>query len=149
MAAIHALGEAGPNAIQEACQTLSKGTVKNTVSKLRSAGIVEDTGDIEPGGGKVVRLADSSRDPDRNRHRTFKGDDDDYDLSETADTSTVAGLFADPPKWLPKQLEVYRKNPERHFEQLCNTVAAVVLGDPLRGEEMRDEVEKVLGEDQQ
>jgi hypothetical protein len=54
LAAINALGEAGPNAIQETCGTLTKGTVKNAVSKLRSADIVQDTGDTEPGGGKVV-----------------------------------------------------------------------------------------------
>jgi AAA domain len=57
LAAIIALGKAGPNAIQETCVTLTKGTVKNEVSKLRSAGIVQDTGEIEPGGGKVVTVA--------------------------------------------------------------------------------------------
>jgi hypothetical protein len=57
LAAINALGEAGPNAIQETCGTLTKGTVKNEVSKLPSAGIVQDTGEIEPGGGKVVTVA--------------------------------------------------------------------------------------------
>ncbi len=57
LAAINALGKAGPNAIQETCVTLTKGTVKNVVSKLRSAGIVQDTGEIEPGGGKIVTVA--------------------------------------------------------------------------------------------
>ena len=147
LAAIRALGEAGPNAIHEACgATLSKGTVKNEVTKLRSSGVVEDTGEIEPGGGKVVRIANQGRDQDRHRHRTFKGDDDDDDSSEPADTSTVAGLFANPPDWLPKQIEVYRKDPARHLKPLCATVAAVILGDGLRGDEVRDEVERILAE---
>jgi hypothetical protein len=147
LAALRALGEAGPNAIHEACGgTLSKGTVKNEVTKLRSSGVVEDTGEIEPGGGKVVRIADQGRDPDRHSHRTFKGDDDDDDSSEPADTSTVAGLFANPPDWLPKQIEVYRKDPARHLKPLCATVAAVILGDGLRGDEVRDEVERIIAE---
>ena len=150
LAAIRALGEAGPNAIHEACgATLSKGTVKNEVTKLRISGVVEDTGEIEPGGGKVVRIADLGRDPDRHRHRTFKGDDDDDDSSQPADTSTVAGLFANPPDWLPKQLEVYRKDPARHLKPLCATVAAEVLGDGLRGDEVREEVERILQQDAQ
>jgi hypothetical protein len=146
IAAIRALGEAGPNAIQEACGTLTKGTVKNIVSKLRSTGIVENTGEIEPGGGKVVRLVEPGLDPDRLRHRTFKGDDDDDDSSGPSDTSTVAGLFADPPGWLVTQLEVYRKDPVRHLDPLCAVVAAEVLGDGLRGDEVREEVERILEE---
>lgn len=146
-AAIRALGEAGPNAIHEACGgTLSKGTIKNEISKLRSSSVVEDTGDIEPGGGKVVRFVDSGRGQDRHRHRTFKGDDDDDDSSEPVDTSTVAGLFANPPDWLPKQIEIYRKDPERHLGPLCATVAAVVLGDSLRADEVREEVVRILEE---
>jgi hypothetical protein len=147
LAAIRALNKAGPNAIQEACGTLTKGTVKNILSKLRSTGVVENTGEIEPGGGKVVRLADPGGDPDRHRHRPFKGDDDDDDPPETTDTSTVAGLFANPPDWLNSQLKVYRENPAKHIKPLCAAVAAVVLGDGVRGEEVREEVEKALGEE--
>jgi hypothetical protein len=61
-----------------------------------------------------------------------------------AQTTSVSELFADPPAWLPGQLKVYRENPTRHLEPLCNTVAAVVLGDPLRGGEVREQVEKEL-----
>jgi len=43
-----------------------------------------------------------------------------------------------------KQLEVYRKDPERHLGPLCATVAAVVLGDSLRADEVREEVEREL-----
>jgi hypothetical protein len=53
-------------------------------------------------------------------------------------------LFANPPGWLPKQLEVYREYAERHLDPLCATVAAVVLGDELRGDEVRGEVEREL-----
>jgi hypothetical protein len=62
---------------------------------------------------------------------------------------TVAELFANPPGWLPNQLKVYRQNPKRHFRPLCNTVAAVILEDPTRGEEVAEEVERELGEDTQ
>jgi hypothetical protein len=58
--------------------------------------------------------------------------------------ATVAELFANPPLWLPQQLEVYRENPERHIEPLCLAVAAVVLGDGLRWEEVREDVEREL-----
>ena len=149
VAAIRALGEAGPNAIQEACGTLTKGTVKNIVSKLRSTGVVEDTGEMEPGGGKVVRLVEPGLDPDRNRHRTFKGDDYDDDLLNPPDTSTVAGLFANPPNWLVTQLEVFREDPAKHLKPLCAAVAAVVLGDSVRGDEVREEVERILEEGEQ
>jgi hypothetical protein len=67
--------------------------------------------------------------------------------TDIGDTSTVADLFANPPGWLPTQLEKYRENPQLHFEPLCNTVAAVVLGDSLRGNEVREEVERILEED--
>jgi hypothetical protein len=62
---------------------------------------------------------------------------------------TVADFFADPPEWLLKQLEVYRKDPTRHLKPLCATVAAVVLGDGLRGDDVRAEVQRILGEDTQ
>jgi len=55
---------------------------------------------------------------------------------------SVAEFFATPPEWLPKQLAIYRQDPDRHFRPLCSTVAAVVLGDPLRGEEVAEEVRK-------
>ena len=56
----------------------------------------------------------------------------------------MAEFFANPPQWLPTQLEKYRENPERHFKPLCNTVAAEVLCDPLRGGEVREQVEREL-----
>jgi hypothetical protein len=60
------------------------------------------------------------------------------------DTSTVAGLFANPPDWLPQQLEVYRENPARHLKPLCAAVAAAVLGDDARASEVQEEVEREL-----
>jgi hypothetical protein len=58
----------------------------------------------------------------------------------------VADFFADPPDWLPKQIEVYRKDPARHLKPLCATVAAVVLEDGARADEVREEVERILEE---
>jgi hypothetical protein len=57
---------------------------------------------------------------------------------------TVSSLFASPPEWLPKQLEKYREDPQKHIGPLCTAVAAMVLGDGLRAEEVREEVERKL-----
>ncbi len=115
LAAIRALGEAGPNAIQEACGTLTKGTVKNAVSQLRRTGAVEDTGDSEPGGGRVVTVVE----PDRNRHRTFKGDGDDYDSLLSIERAVEAMRDGNAPRMA---LENYRKG-----VQDFNTVVKSVL----------------------
>src|SRR5215211_4437821 len=106
----------------------SEGTIRNKLSELRTDGLITDDGKRPV----TYNLVSSS--PVHTR-----GDDGD-------DTSnpTVAGFFANPPEWLPKQLKVYREDPDRHFEPLCNTIAAEVLGDPLRGDEVREEVEKAL-----
>jgi len=63
---------------------------------------------------------------------------------DTTSYASVADLFANPPEWLPKQLEVYRKTPEKHINPLCAAVAAVVLEDGMRGDEVRDDVERAL-----
>jgi len=76
------------------------------------------------------------------RHRPIKGST----AGATPDTRTVAGLFAHPPEWLVRQLEVYREDPDRHLRPLCAAVAAVVLGDGVRGDEVREEVEQAFKE---
>src|SRR5215212_4734789 len=58
--------------------------------------------------------------------------------------ATVAEFFAAPPFWLSQQLEVYHQDPERHFEPLCTAVAAVILKDGLRWEEVARDVEREL-----
>jgi P4 family phage/plasmid primase-like protien len=63
--------------------------------------------------------------------------------------TTVDEFFGTPPSWLPDQLKIYRANPKRHIGPLCAAVAAVVLGDGLRGDEVRAEVERILAEDTQ
>jgi putative DNA primase/helicase len=57
---------------------------------------------------------------------------------------SVEALFADPPEWLLMQLNHYRQNPEKHIKPLCTAVAALVLGDGLRNDEVREEVERQL-----
>jgi hypothetical protein len=111
--------------------------VKNKITALKKAGRVETTEEIR-GQMERVRLVAP-------RHRPIKGSA----ASATHDKSTVAGLFADPPEWLVRQLKVYRKDPDRHLQPLCATVAAVVLGDGVRGDEVRGELEKVLEDDGQ
>jgi DNA-binding transcriptional ArsR family regulator len=111
----------------------SEGTIRNKLSELRSDGLITDDGKRPV----TYHLVSSSP--------VHPMGDDSDDNSPT----TVSGLFANPPDWLPKQLEVYRENPNRHFKNLCNTVAAAVLGDSLRGGEVRDEVKRILEEDAQ
>jgi hypothetical protein len=62
----------------------------------------------------------------------------------TEKPATVADLFANPPDWLTTQLGVYRQDPDRHFKPLCSVVAAAVLGDNLRGEEVVEEVGRLV-----
>ena len=131
--------EDGPAYPDEIAETtgLVRGTVKNKITALKKAGRAEITGEIRSQMEQVRLVAP--------RHRPIKGSA----VSATPDKSTVAGLFASPPDWLVTQLGVYRDNPERHLVPLCAVVAAEVLGDGLRGDEVREEVEKALEEDGQ
>ena len=106
------------------------GTIRNKLSELKSEGVVIDAG--YRGREKLYSLLSSSPNPYRE-----STDDDNEPM-------TVAGLFANPPDWLPKQLKVYRENPARHLEPLCAAVAAVVLGDDARASEVQEEVEREL-----
>jgi hypothetical protein len=111
----------------------------------------------------VTRKAAAKRDDKYNHHQDPLGNTDDDYISEGAQTgisgskqaqaeeaelqetpATVAGVFANPPSWLPGQLKVYRQNPGLHFKPLCVAVAAAVFGDGLRWEEVREEVRKEL-----
>jgi hypothetical protein len=108
------------------------GTIRNKISELKGEEVIADAG--YRGREKLYSLLSSSQNPYRE-----SGDDDNK-------PTTVADFFADPPEWLPKQLEVYRKDPARHLKPLCATVAAEVLGDSLRADEVREEVERILEE---
>jgi RecA-family ATPase len=108
----------------------SEGTIRNKLSELRSDGLITDDG------RRPVTYHLVSSSPAHPR-----GDDSD-------DTShpTVSSLLANPPAWLVTQLGVYRTNPAQHLGPLCAAVAAVVLGDGARGDEVREEVERILEE---
>jgi DNA-binding transcriptional ArsR family regulator len=106
----------------------SEGTVRNKLSELRNAGLITDDG-RRPA---TYQLVSSS--PVHPR-----GSDDDDTRKPT-----VAGLFADPPEWLKKQLVVFADDPDRHLRPLCGAVAAAVLGDAGRAPEVSAEVEEAL-----
>ena len=128
--------EDGPAYPDEIVETtgLARGTVKNKITALKKAGRVETTGEIRDQMQRVQLVAPW--------HRPLKGSA----AGATPEKSTVVGLFADPPEWLDRQLEVYREDPDRHLRPLCSAVAAVVLGDGVLWEEVREEVERVLEE---
>jgi hypothetical protein len=127
--------EDGPAYPDEIAETtgLVRGTIKNKITALKRAGRVETTGEIRSQMEQVKLVAP--------RHRPIKGSA----ASATPDSSTVAGLFADPPVWLVRQLKVYREDPRRHIGPLCAVVAAEVFGDGRHGDEVREEVERALG----
>ena len=109
----------------------SEGTIRNKLVELRNEGSIEDDGK-KPATYKLL----SSSSPHT------KGDDSDDDNSKP----TVADLFANPPDWLPKQIETYREDPTRHLKPLCAAVAAVILEDGARASEVQDEVRRILEE---
>ncbi len=127
--------EDGPAYPDELVETtgLTRGTIKNAVTALKRAEVVETTGQVR-GQMEEVRLVALAARPIKESA-----------ASATADTSTVVGLLASPPGWLRKQLEMYRRDPDRHLLSLCAAVAAVVIGDATRAEEVREEVERELG----
>jgi DNA-binding transcriptional ArsR family regulator len=108
----------------------SEGTIRNKLSELRTDGLITDDG-RRPATYSLVSSSPA--------HPRGSDSDDTSNL-------TVAGLFADPPDWLVKQLRVYRKDPAKHRAPLCAAVAAVILEDGGRAEEVREEVEKALEE---
>jgi hypothetical protein len=110
----------------------SEGTIRNKLVELRNEGSIEDDGK-KPATYKLL----SSSSPHT------KGDDSDDDDNSKP---TVADLFANPPGWLPGSLKKYRENPERHIQPLCTAVAAVVLGEGLRWKEVKEEVEREVGQ---
>jgi hypothetical protein len=111
------------------------GTIRNKISELKGEEVIADAG--YRGREKVYSLLSSSQNPYRE-----SGDDDNK-------PATVAELFADPPDWLSKELPLYHQAPERYIDALCSHVAAVVLEDPGRRAEVREEVERILEEDTQ
>jgi hypothetical protein len=111
---------------------LARSTIKNEVNRLKKAGRLEPTGEVK-GQMEQVRRVDL-------RTRPIKG----KSAKSASKPTTVAELFAGPPLWLSKQLDVYRKDPDRQLLPLCSAVAAEVLGDGAGGDAVRAEVEKEL-----
>ena len=143
-------GPAYPDEIAEATG-LARSTVKNKVNVLKKAGRVEITGEVR-GQMEQVQLADLVDLPYKEKSAKSANPAQDENLLSTTSAEeprppeTVADLFANPPSWLPTQLEVYHKDPGRHLKPLCATVAAEVLGDSLRAGEVREEVKRILAE---
>jgi DNA-binding transcriptional ArsR family regulator len=108
----------------------SEGTIRNKLSELRTEGLITDDGK------RPVTYTLVSSSPEHPRG------------SDSDDTSnpSVSSFFADPPDWLPGQLEKHREDPDKHLGPLCSAVAAVVLGDGTRADEVREEVERILEE---
>jgi DNA-binding transcriptional ArsR family regulator len=134
---------------------LARSTVKNELTKLKNAGRVEKTGQTR-GQMEEVRLtglAYSWTSPIKGKYAKYTNDADPGAdpgglFAGEDKPPSVAELFANPPKWLRLQVEMYRKDPGRQFNPLCSAVAAAVVDNPLRGEEVSEEVEKALGREE-
>ena len=143
---------------------LVRGTVKNKLTALKKAGRVETTGEIRsqmeqvrlvslaarPYIGSAANYTSKERPPQASLAAPpIKGDYTNYTPASPEEPSTVAGFFANPPEWLPRQLKVCRQDPERHLKPLCVAVAAEVLGDGLRWEEVAEDLRRELGGEDQ
>jgi DNA-binding transcriptional ArsR family regulator len=133
-------GPAYPDEIAEATG-LARSTVKNKINALKKAGRVEITGEIR-GQMEQVQLADLVDLPYKEKSAKSANPAQDENLLSP---TTVAELFANPPEWLPGQLQEYRANPDLHFKPLCVAVAAEVLGDGDLADEVAEEVRKEVG----
>jgi hypothetical protein len=144
-------GPAYPDELVEATG-LTCSTVKNAITDLKKARVVEITGEVR-GQMEQVQLVAPVALPYIGGAARATSEKPGHDASGTpslappddADPKTVAEFFANPPDWLPKQLAKYREDPKLHFKPLCVAVAAVVLEDGMRWEEVREEVERELG----
>ena len=112
---------------------LNPGTVKNSITQLKKVGKISVTGEMNGRAEQEQSTASSSR-PLKDR------------ADDAANPKTVAGLFTNPLEWLRTGIKLYWENPDRHFRPLCNSVAAEVLGDGNRRDEVLDEVKKALGQ---
>jgi DNA-binding transcriptional ArsR family regulator len=121
--------EAATNKELQELTGASQGTLRNKLSELMGEGLLT----ADEGRPKKYSLVSSSP-------TMYIGSD-----SDDTSNPTVSGLFANPPGWLTSQLKVYRRDPERHFRPLCAAVAAVILEDDARWEEVQEEVERELG----
>jgi DNA-binding transcriptional ArsR family regulator len=137
-------GPAYPDEITEVTG-LARGTVKNKITALKKAEVVEATGEVRSQMEQVrlvaalplIGRAASATPKDPGQGTTLIPDED--------GPTTVAGLFANPPGWLASQLKIYRQDPDLHFQPLCSAVAAVVLRGDARAEDVADEVRREVG----
>jgi hypothetical protein len=143
-AAVEELGQATAEAVYTATE-INLQTVRNAISELVNEGQLVDTGEKD-GRSRIViphsrttqgtgTGTNFSQESPRLGEAAVGADDTGY--------PAVDALFANPPSWLTSQLEVYRQDPDRHLKPLCSVVAAEVLGDGLRGDEVREEVERL------
>jgi len=138
-------GPAYPDELVESTG-LARGTVKNKSTALKKAGIVEPTGEFRNQMEQVALVALPIKGSAASATPPDQGENLLSSAEEPRPPETVAELFANPPAWLRRQLKVYRRDPGRHWGPLCAAVAAVILGDGARGDEVTDEVKKVLGD---
>jgi AAA domain len=145
-AAVEELGQATAEAVHTATE-INLQTVRNAISELVNEGQLVDTGEKD-GRSRIVIThyrptqgtgTGTGTNPSQGSPRLGEG-------AAGTEYQTVATLFANQPAWLPRQLEKFHEDPEKHLGPLCAAVAAVVLGDGARGDEVREEVERILEE---
>jgi hypothetical protein len=110
----------------------SVGTIRNNLSALMQEGEVEEDG--YKGRSKVYKLSSSS-----DVYRKA-GDDD----NNQASGQRIGRLLNDPPGWLARQLEQFRRVPDRYMKPTAAAIASEVYGDALRWEEVAPSLEACL-----
>jgi hypothetical protein len=138
-AAVEELGRATAEEVHTATGINLK-TVRNAISELVEEGELVDTGEKE-GRSRIVVPGSLTTKGMGTGTSEMQGSPM---LGEDTGHQTVAEFFANPPNWLPKQLEKYREDPNRHLKPLCAAVAAVVLGDDSHWEAVKEDTRREL-----
>jgi hypothetical protein len=139
-AAVEELGRATAEEVH-ATTRINLKTVRNAISELVDEGELVDTKE-KKGRSRIVVPGSRTTKGMGTGTSEMQGPPT---LAEDTGHQTVADFFANPPDWLPRQLEVYRENPDRHFRPLCKAVAAALdNAGSLQWEDVAGEVEKEL-----
>jgi DNA-binding transcriptional ArsR family regulator len=118
-------GPSYPDELVEATG-LTRGTIKNAITALKRAGVVETTGEARGQMEEVQLVAPAARPIKKSATSAAR---------DLAPEQRIMSMLASPPGWLATQLEKCRQDPERYFDPTCAAIAKAVFDDGHRGDE--------------